>query len=195
MVWENRAVTRADALRRGRGPHEARCLWLTGLSGSGKSTIAKKLEEELFLDGKRVYRLDGDNVRHGLNGDLGFSDADRRENIRRIGHIARLMYDAGFIVICSFISPRREVRDYVRSLFPEGDFQKVYVQVSLAEARRRDPKGLYAKVDAGEITGFTGVNEPFEEPDQPELTIETEGQDVRSLIEGTPPSNARRKHI
>ena len=130
----------------------------------------------------QVTRLDGDNVRHGLTADLGFSRADRQENIRRIGHIARLMYDTGQIVLCTFVSPYKEDRDYVRSLFPEGDFQEVYVQVSLAEARRRDPKGLYAKVDAGEITGFTGVDEPFEEPEQPELTIETEGQDVSAAV-------------
>ncbi|MEX2442990.1 MAG: sulfate adenylyltransferase subunit CysN [Alkalispirochaeta sp.] len=178
--WDPGYVGLEDRARR--AGHRPKVIWFTGLSGAGKSTIAKQLEKDLFDAGMQVARLDGDNVRHGLNADLGFSRADRQENIRRIGHIARLMYDTGQIVLCTFVSPYKEDRDYVRSLFPEGDFQEVYVQVSLAEARRRDPKGLYAKVDAGEITGFTGVDEPFEEPDQPELTIETEGQDVSAAV-------------
>jgi bifunctional enzyme CysN/CysC len=171
VTWEHRTVTRE--MREEQNKHAAVCLWLTGLSGSGKTTVAKKLEEELFRDGRQVYLLDGDNVRHGLNGDLGFSDADRSENIRRVGHVARLMYDAGFIVICSFISPRREVRDAVRSLFPEGAFREIHVDCDLAECKRRDPKGLYQKAEAGEIKDFTGVSAPYEKPLTPDLTIDT----------------------
>jgi bifunctional enzyme CysN/CysC len=178
--WDPGYVGLEDRTRR--NGHRPRVIWFTGLSGAGKSTIAKQLEKDLFDAGMQVTRLDGDNVRHGLNADLGFSRADRQENIRRIGHIARLLYDTGQIVLCTFVSPYKEDRDAVRSLFPEGDFQEVHVKVSLAEARRRDPKGLYAKVDAGEITGFTGVDEPFEAPEQPELTIETEGQDVSAAV-------------
>jgi bifunctional enzyme CysN/CysC len=178
--WDPGYVGLEDRIRR--NGHRPRVVWFTGLSGAGKSTIAKQLEKDLFDAGMQVTRLDGDNVRHGLNADLGFSRADRQENIRRIGHIARLLYDTGQIVLCTFVSPYREDRDAVRSLFPKGEFEEVYVKVSLAEARRRDPKGLYAKVDAGEIIGFTGVDEPFEEPEQPELTIETEEQDLTAAV-------------
>jgi bifunctional enzyme CysN/CysC len=171
VVWEQRNVTRQ--MREERNGHEARCLWLTGLSGSGKSTIAKKLEEDLFYDGKQVYLLDGDNVRHGLNGDLGFSEKERRENIRRVGHVARLMYDAGFIVICSFISPKREVRDAVRDFFPADGFKEIYVECDLEECKRRDPKGLYKRAENGEIKEFTGISAPYDKPLTPDLTIDT----------------------
>ena len=178
--WDPGFVGLEDRIRR--NAHRPRVVWFTGLSGAGKSTIAKQLEKKLFDEGRQVVRLDGDNVRHGLNADLGFSRTDRQENIRRIGHVARQLYDFGHIVLCTFISPYREDRDAVRGLFPEGDFLEVHVDVSLAEARRRDPKGLYAKVDAGEITGFTGVDEPFEAPERPEVTIHTEKQDLSGAI-------------
>ena len=178
--WEPGFVGLEDRIMR--NGHRPRVIWFTGLSGAGKSTIAKQLEKQLFDEGRQVVRLDGDNVRHGLNADLGFSRTDRQENIRRVGHVARQLYDFGQIVLCTFNSPYREDRDYVRSLFPEGDFLEVHVDVSLAEARRRDPKGLYAKVDAGEITGFTGVDEPFEVPERPEVTIHTEKQDLSGAI-------------
>ena len=171
VVWEERSVH--TAMREEKNGHTPTCLWLTGLSASGKSTIAKKLEEELFYEGRQVYLLDGDNIRHGLNSDLGFSDADRRENIRRVGHVARLFYDAGFIVICSFISPKREVRDAVRGLFPEGVFKEVHVDCTVEECKHRDPKGLYERAERGEIKDFTGISAPYEKPLSPELIIDT----------------------
>ncbi len=181
VVWEERGVTRK--MRETEQGHPAQCLWLTGLSGSGKSTIAKELEKQLFAEGKRVYLLDGDNVRHGLNGDLGFSPEARDENIRRIGHVARLMYDAGFIVICAFISPKRELRDAVRTLFPEGAFNEVYVNCDIKECINRDPKGLYAKALAGEIKEFTGISAPYEAPEKPELEINTSELDRDASLE------------
>ncbi len=171
VTWEQRNVTRQ--MREERNGHPASCLWMTGLSGSGKTTIAKKLEEDLFKDGKQVYLLDGDNVRHGLNGDLGFSEKERRENIRRVGHVARLMYDAGFIVICSFISPNRQVRDAIKDFFPEGGFKEIHIQCDLEECKRRDPKGLYKRAAGGEIENFTGVSAPYEKPLTPDLTIDS----------------------
>ena len=181
ITWDPGYVGTEDRVRR--NGHRPKVVWFTGISGSGKSTIAKDLEKKLFDAGKSVVRLDGDNVRHGLNADLGFSREDRRENIRRVGHLARQLYDFGHVVLCTFISPYREDRDAVRELFPEGDFLEVHVDVSLTEARRRDPKGLYAKVEAGEITGFTGVDEPFEAPETPALTIQTERQGVSEAVE------------
>ena len=178
--WDPGYVGLEDRIRR--NGHRPKVIWFTGLSGAGKSTIAKGLEKQLFDEGMQVVRLDGDNVRHGLNADLGFSRVDRQENIRRVGHLARQLYDAGHIVLCTFVSPYREDRQYVRALVPDGDFAEVYVDVSLSEARRRDPKGLYAKVDSGEITGFTGVDDPFEAPTNPDLFIDTEQQDVASAI-------------
>ncbi|MGM0443249.1 MAG: sulfate adenylyltransferase subunit CysN [Fibrobacterota bacterium] len=148
-------------------------LWFTGLSGSGKSTLAKEVEKRLFERGINPFTLDGDNLRHGLCRDLGFSQEDRRENIRRAGETARLMYGAGVYVLCAFISPDREMRDTVRRLFPAGDFIEIHVQCSVDVCRSRDPKGLYRKADAGEITDFTGVDSPFEAPKSPELTIDT----------------------
>lgn len=171
VVWEDRVVKRTD--REKKNGHNAHVFWFTGLSGSGKTTIAKELEKKLFDDGKQVYLLDGDNIRHGLNGDLEFTEKDRFENIRRIGHVARLMFDAGFIVLCSFISPKKEMRDFVRSLFPEGSFSEVYVKCSVEECIKRDPKGLYKKALSGEILNFTGINAPYEEPEKPEVLIDT----------------------
>ena len=181
IQWDPGYVGTEDRARR--NGHRPVVLWFTGLSGSGKSTIAKELEKQLFDEGKQVVRLDGDNVRHGLNADLGFSRADRGENIRRMAHVARLMYDFGNIVLCTFVSPYAQDREYVRSLFPDGDFKEIHVEVSVEEARRRDPKGLYAKADAGEISGFTGVHQAFEAPESPELTIRTEGQDVSAAVQ------------
>jgi adenylylsulfate kinase len=149
-------------------------VWLTGLSGAGKSTIAVILERMLLERGRFAYRLDGDNVRHGLNSNLGFSAEDRAENIRRIGEVAKLFTDAGVIVIASFISPYRRDRDAVRSLLAPGDFVEVYVRVSVETAERRDPKGLYKKARAGEIKGFTGIDDPYEEPERAEIVIDSE---------------------
>jgi adenylyl-sulfate kinase len=147
---------------------------MTGLSASGKSTIACILEQMLLHKKKHAYRLDGDNVRMGLNKNLGFSAEDRAENIRRIGEVAKLFTDAGVIAITSFISPYKKDRDLVRSSLKPGEFVEVYVQVSLAEAEKRDPKGLYKKARAGQLKNFTGIDDPYEAPEKPEILIETE---------------------
>lgn len=158
-------------------------IWLTGLSGSGKSTIANALELELLKDNKHSYLLDGDNVRLGLNQDLGFSDADRVENIRRIAEVSRLMVDAGLIVISAFISPFNAERRLARSLFPADQFFEVHVDAPLAVCEARDPKGLYKKVRAGEIHQFTGVDSPYEEPDSPDLLLDTANNDVAACVQ------------
>jgi bifunctional enzyme CysN/CysC len=148
-------------------------LWFTGLSGAGKSTIANLVEKKLVALGKHTFLLDGDNVRHGLNRDLGFTDADRIENIRRVGEVARLMADAGLIVMTAFISPFRAEREMVRAMLPEGEFIEIFVDAPLAEAEKRDVKGLYAKARAGEIKNFTGIDSPYEPPEHPEIRIDT----------------------
>jgi len=148
-------------------------LWFTGLSGAGKSTIANLVEKQLFRAGRHTYLLDGDNVRHGLNADLGFSNIDRVENIRRVGEVARLMADAGLIVLVSFISPFRADRALARSLMPAGEFFEIWVDTEIAEAERRDPKGLYRKARAGELRNFTGIDSPYEEPESPEIHLRT----------------------
>jgi bifunctional enzyme CysN/CysC len=148
-------------------------LWLTGLSGAGKSTIANLLETELHRRGLHTYLLDGDNVRHGLSKDLGFTDADRVENVRRVAEVARMMADAGLIVIVSFISPFRSERRMARSLMDEGEFLEVFVDTPLEVAEQRDRKGLYAKARRGEIVNFTGVDSPYEPPERPEVHLDT----------------------
>ncbi|MDA3948704.1 MAG: sulfate adenylyltransferase subunit CysN [Spirochaeta sp.] len=181
IFWDPGYVGLEDRVRR--NGHRPRVIWFSGISGSGKSTIAKDLEKKLFDAGKNAVRLDGDNVRHGLNADLAFSREDRRENIRRVGHLARQLYDVGNIVLCTFVSPYAEDRDAARALFPEGDFIEVFVKVDLEEARRRDPKGLYAKVDNGEIRGFTGVDAPYEAPERPEVIIDSGKVSVDEAVE------------
>ncbi|MBB4189086.1 bifunctional enzyme CysN/CysC [Sinorhizobium terangae] len=156
-------------------------VWFTGLSGSGKSTIANALDRSLHARGKHTYVLDGDNVRHGLNRDLGFSDADRVENIRRVAEMAKLMADAGLIVIVSFISPFREERRMAREMMDEGEFIEVFVDTPLEECARRDPKGLYEKAFAGKIANFTGITSPYEMPQSPELHLETVGYQPAQL--------------
>jgi adenylyl-sulfate kinase len=156
---------------------------LTGLSGSGKSTVARELEALLFARGKACYVLDGDNVRHGLNSDLGFSDEDRRENIRRLSELTALMVDAGLIVITAFISPFRAGRDLARGKVPRGRFAEVHLDVPLDLCRQRDPKGLYAKAQAGEIKGFTGIDAPYEAPLHPEIVVPTGEMPVRESAE------------
>lgn len=148
-------------------------LWFTGLSGSGKSTIANLVEKKLHRMNRHTFLLDGDNVRHGLNKDLGFTEADRIENIRRVGEVAKLMADSGLIVITAFISPFRAERDMVRSMLPEGEFVEIFIDTALAEAERRDVKGLYKKARAGELKNFTGIDSPYERPDSPEIRIDT----------------------
>lgn len=148
-------------------------LWFTGLSGSGKSTIAGLVEQRLASLGSHTYLLDGDNVRHGLCHDLGFSSADRMENIRRVGEVSRLMADAGLIVLTAFISPFRTDRECARKLLPPGEFMEVYVDAPLAECESRDPKGLYKKARAGEISDFTGIHSPYEAPLTPAIHLQT----------------------
>jgi bifunctional enzyme CysN/CysC len=169
--WERLAVDKAArASLKGQKP----CvLWFTGLSGSGKSTIARIVEQNLHARGYHTYMLDGDNVRHGLTRDLGFTDADRVENVRRIGEVAKLMVDAGLIVLCAFISPFRAERQTVRDLLPQGEFVEIFVDAPLDECIRRDPKGLYAKAKAGQIKNFTGFDSPYEPPEIPDLHLDT----------------------
>jgi bifunctional enzyme CysN/CysC len=152
---------------------QPRCLWFTGLSGSGKSTVANLLEKRLHADGRHTYILDGDNVRHGLNRDLGFTEADRVENIRRIGEVAKLLVDAGLIVIVSFISPYRAERQLARGLFESGEFVEIFVDTPLEECERRDVKGLYAKARRGELKNFTGIDSDYEAPEAPEIHLRT----------------------
>ncbi len=155
-------------------------IWFTGLSSSGKSTVAHAVEEELYKRGHLCYVLDGDNIRHGLNKNLGFSPEDREENIRRIGEVAKLFAAAGLITMTAFISPYRSDRDKARQLLEDREFIEVFVKVSLKEAEQRDPKGLYKKARAGEIKEFTGISAPYEEPLSPELIIDTDKLDVES---------------
>lgn len=173
VVWHEGRVTREQRHRATGGP--VATIWLTGLSGSGKSTIAASVEEALIAEGRAAYRLDGDNIRHGLNADLGFSAEDRAENVRRIGEVARLFADAGVVVLVPVISPYRSDRDTVRQRHVEAGlpFIEVFVDTPLEVCEARDPKGLYAKARAGEITGFTGVDDPYEPPLDPELSIDT----------------------
>jgi adenylylsulfate kinase len=163
--------------------HRSGLLWFTGLSAAGKSTIAHSVEKILFEQGMRTYVLDGDNVRHGLNSNLGFSPADRKENIRRIGEVARLMVDAGLIVLACFISPSREDRDAVRRLFEGDTFVEIYVKCPVEECERRDPKGQYGKARAGLIENYTGISAPYEEPQNPDLVIDTQALDVEQSVE------------
>jgi len=157
------------------------CLWFTGLSGAGKSTIANLVEKRLLAMGQHTYLLDGDNVRHGLNKDLGFTDEDRVENIRRVAEVARLMVDAGLIVLVSFISPFRAERRMARELFGEGEFVEIFVDTPLEVAERRDVKGLYAKARAGEIANFTGIGSPYERPDAAEIVLTGEAEAAEIL--------------
>jgi bifunctional enzyme CysN/CysC len=162
---------------------QARCLWFTGLSGSGKSTIANLLEKRLHAEGKHTYILDGDNVRHGLNRDLGFTEADRVENIRRVAEVAKLLVDAGLVVIVAFISPYRAERQLARGLFDSDEFIEVFVDTPLEECERRDVKGLYAKARRGELTNFTGIDSDYESPQSPEVHLKTLGAKPESCID------------
>ncbi len=157
-------------------------VWLTGLSGSGKSTIAVGSEKALLERGRHAYVLDGDNIRHGLNKNLGFSPADRTENIRRIGEVAKLFTEAGVIVMTSFISPYRADRDAVRAIMGKGDFVEVHVEASVETCEGRDVKGLYKKARAGEIPEFTGISAPYEAPERPELVLDTQRQSVEESV-------------
>jgi len=163
--------------------HRSFILWFTGLSGSGKSTIAHRLEERLFEIGVRTYVLDGDNVRTGLNKGLGFSAQDREENIRRIGHVARLFIDAGVVVLTAFISPYKKDRETVRSLVGSDEFVEIYAKCPLEICERRDTKGLYEKARRGVVKQFTGIDDPYEEPEHPEIILETDKVDLEQCVE------------
>jgi adenylylsulfate kinase len=178
IAWHEGEISRGDRARI--LGHQGCTLWLTGLSGSGKSTIGVALEHALIQRGTLAYRLDGDNVRHGLNANLGFSAEDREENIRRVGEVARLFADAGVITISSFISPYQRDRDQVRKVHEESGipFMEVYIDTPLDVCESRDPKGLYKKARAGEIKGFTGIDDPYEPPVRPEVHIRTDKQSI-----------------
>ena len=191
VTWHESKITKA---MRAKLKHQAPCvLWFTGLSGAGKSTIANALEQRLAVMGHHTYLLDGDNVRHGLNRDLGFSDEDRVENIRRVGEVARLMVDAGLIVIAAFISPFRSDRQLVRSMFEDGEFLEVFVDVPLNVAEQRDPKGLYKQARAGAIRSFTGIDSPYEPPGHPEVRLRTDVDDAAACVEHIIDVLARRR--
>ncbi|MCY8271023.1 adenylyl-sulfate kinase [Bacillus sonorensis] len=175
IVWHEASITKQEYHEKNK--HKSSIIWLTGLSGSGKSTIANAAARQLFEEGFQVTVLDGDNVRHGLNKDLGFSDADRKENIRRIGEVAKLFVEQGTIVITAFISPFKEDRDLVRQLVEKNEFHEVYVKCDLATCEQRDPKGLYKKARNGEIPFFTGIDSPYEEPEAAELVLDTGSHD------------------
>ena len=180
IVWHHGAIEPKDR------PFRGATIWLTGLSGSGKSTVAVELERRLVADGRPAYILDGDNLRHGLNADLGFTDEDRAENVRRVGEVARLMADAGVVALVPVISPFRAGRDGVRAMHEAAGvpFLEVFVDTPIEVCEQRDPKGLYAKARAGEITGFTGIDSPYEPPASPELVVSPE--------DGTPEQQAAR---
>lgn len=193
VVWHNTQVTKA--MRMASLDQTPCCIWLTGLSGSGKSTIANALELALYQAGHHTFMLDGDNVRHGLNKDLGMSDAERAENIRRVGEVARLMVDAGLIVVTAFISPFRADRDQVRAMFAPGEFIEVFVDTPLEECERRDPKGLYHKARQGKIKDFTGIDSPYEAPVRPEVVLKTQEHTVSQCVAHIMSMMQAQKHV
>ena len=180
IIWHNGYMTRAD--RNNLNNHKSGLVWFTGLPASGKSTIAHHLEKELFDRGIRSYVLDGDNIRHGLNSNLGFGREDRKENLRRIAEISKLMVDAGIVVLAAFISPYREDREYVRSIAGNEEFFEVYVKCTPEVCENRDTKGHYKKARAGIIKNYTGISDPYEEPQTPDLIIDTEKYDIETSI-------------
>ena len=181
IAWRHASVDRAArAQQRG---HRSAILWFTGLSGAGKSTLANAVNQALFERGLATYVLDGDNIRHGLCKDLGFSDADREENIRRIGEVAKLFLDSGAIVLTAFVSPFRADRDKARALVEDGDFIEIFCAADLSVCEERDTKGLYAKARAGEIKEFTGISSPYEAPESPELAVDTGAADLETCVE------------
>ena len=179
-VWHHATVTRQR--REQANSHRAVILWFTGLSGAGKSTLAHAVEEELHCRGCKTFVLDGDNVRHGLCSDLGFSENDRQENIRRIGEMSKLFNESGVITLTAFISPFRVDRERVRSLVPHGDFLEIYCEAALEVCEARDVKGLYARARAGEISDFTGISSPYEEPEKPELVVPTGVESLEACV-------------
>jgi adenylylsulfate kinase len=180
LTWHHATITKEH--RRKRNGHHSCVLWFTGLSGSGKSTVANEVSKRLFEMGIQNYVLDGDNIRHGLNKDLGFSPDDRTENIRRIGEVAKLFVDSGLFVLTAFISPFQQDRDNVRNILEQNEFIEIYVKCPLEECEKRDPKGLYKKARNGQIREFTGIDSPYEEPSSPELVIETHLYSIEECV-------------
>ena len=180
IIYHNATITRER--RNQLNSHKSVVIWLTGLSGSGKSTLAHSVEEELYNLDCRTFVLDGDNVRHGLSSNLSFSDDDRKENIRRIGEAAKLMMESGVIAMTAFISPFKKDRNLVRQLLPQGDFIEIYCNASLEACESRDVKGLYKRARAGEIKNYTGIDSPYEAPDNPELIIDTESESLEESV-------------
>lgn len=180
-VWHQATITRQK--RELQNEHKSVILWFTGLSGAGKSTLAHAVEDELHHMGCHTFVVDGDNVRHGLCADLGFSQPDRVENIRRVGELAKLFTEAGVIVLTAFISPFKADREKVRQLVPEGDFIEIYCRAPLAVCEQRDVKGLYKRARAGEIPDFTGISSPYEAPDRPELVVDTGDQPLEQCVD------------
>jgi adenylylsulfate kinase len=180
-VWHSATITRSD--REALSKHKSVILWFTGLSGSGKSTLSHAVEDKLYQLGCKTFVIDGDNVRHGLCGDLGFSAEDRVENIRRVGEIAKLFIEAGVITLTAFISPFKQDRDRVRKLVAEGDFIEIYCDCPLEICEQRDVKGLYKRARAGEIKDFTGISSPYEPPDAPELVVQTGALSLEECVD------------
>tara|TARA_B100000131_G_C18003499_1_gene567455 strand:+ start:247 stop:873 length:627 start_codon:yes stop_codon:yes gene_type:complete len=181
IVWHKASVSRQEITDKRK--HKSVILWFTGLSGSGKSTLANAVNSALFEKGLSTYVLDGDNIRHGLCKDLGFSDSDREENIRRIGEVAKLFVDAGIIVLTAFVSPFRSDRDNARALVNDEDFIEIYCSAGLEVCEERDTKGLYAKARKGEIKEFTGISSPYEKPESPELIVDTGKETLEDCVE------------
>jgi len=181
IIWHHATVTRER--RNQQNNHKSVVLWFTGFSGSGKSTLAHAIEEQLHQQGCKTFVLDGDNIRHGLSSGLTFSEQDRKENLRRIGEVSKLFVEAGVIVLTAFISPFREDRERVRSLMPHGDFLEVYVDCPIEVCEERDVKGLYRKARAGEVKEFTGISSPYEPPEKPELTVNTEQETLEESVQ------------
>lgn len=181
VTWHDHKVTKEERCRL--NGHKGAVLWFTGLSACGKSTIANTVDHLLYSQGKRSYVLDGDNIRMGLNKNLGFSAEDRAENIRRIGEVAKLFAHSGVFTLTAFISPYKADRDKVRALLGPGEFIEIYVNASLETCEQRDPKGLYKKARAGELKGFTGIDDPYEAPEKPELVLDSNGKGIDDLAQ------------
>lgn len=193
VVWHDEDVKREDRNRINK--HKSGLVWFTGLSASGKSTIAHNVEKKLFERGFRTYVFDGDNVRHGINSNLGFSREDRKENIRRITELSKLFVDAGILVFAAFISPYKEDREYIRRRFEGDNFLEIYVKCSIEKCEQRDPKGWYKKAKAGIIKNYTGISALYEEPENPDLTLNTEKFDIEALVQKVLELLEKRKFI
>lgn len=181
IVWHEASISKLE--RREKNKHQSFILWFTGLSASGKSSVANAFARTLFDRGSQSFVLDGDNIRHGLNKDLGFNESDRKENIRRIGEVSKLFVESGQIVLTAFISPYRADRNLVRELVEDNEFLEVYIKCSIEECEKRDPKGLYKKARNEEIKNFTGISAPYEEPEHPEIVLDTEKYSIEECVE------------